>query len=349
MARPRVYPNPNPRAEHMLRGAAYSAAAAAARGLYGYYMAPRGGGRPPRPLPAGVLRARRNVNRALLRRTKKGHIRSMKKQIKKIKQQNEANMGDLTYRYIDVDDFDIPVNKIYWNWYALSDITDIEAVLAQLRYYDPTAPTNLVTADFATGSYQKEVLIELCSLNITTRANYTTPAEIVMYACRVKDDTSQTPLALMQAGDSDVSNVDLNNPQLYPSDIPLVTDLWKLKVLKKRHLEPGQQCSASISVKKPFTYDPHVSDTHNLTYQRRYGGCGILLGVNGGLAHDTTLDEQGLADTQVDIMIKRTYRVKYNAGASIKYIYVNDQLDAFTNDARVCVKDTPDQVTPVNA
>lgn len=222
------------------------------------------------------------------------------------------------------------VNNIGQNSYDLSTVTTIESVLANLRYYNPSAPATLTTASGTTGTYQKEFLIKRNYAKFFCRNNYQVPCEVSLYLVVPKEDTSITPLTAFQNGLADVGNPSSTSPLVYPSDSPQFMDLWKIVKTKKAYLLPGKSCQITHSTKS-FQYDPSLVDSHSLTYQSRYGSMAILVRVEGPLGHDTTANEQGSLVATLDYQIEKVIEIKYSAGADIKYIISNDNSNTFTN------------------
>lgn len=273
-------------------------------------------------------------------RTKIGkRVNNLSTKVRRIDKFQKGNMGTLVYRDISVSDEIIPANQIFYRMRSLNNISNLETVCAQLRYYDPSDPSNLVVADFTTGTYFKEVLFVKCTLHVTIRCNYNLPVEVTVYRCDVKADTDQNPSDCLASGTPDMTNATSTNPLIYPSDINLLNDLWYVKKIHRSLIQAGAQRTFTMSVDKPFNYDPHLTDTHALSFQRVFYGTAMLFRYRGVPAHDSVADEQGLQNCEVDVEMRRTWKVKYNAGADIKYIYTDTSgLDTFTNTANISNK-----------
>lgn len=279
---------------------------------------------------------RRRLNKSI-RSYKKSKLSRVAKRVDKLARYTASDMGTLIYRTIACDTQLSTANNCSNFSRSIGDTTSIEATLAQLKYYDPSAPTNLVTADFSTGAYHKEILFEKMSLKIKIRANYEIPLNVCVYHCSVKEDTSNSPVTIFSNGDTTISNSTSNSPFLYPSDLPLFNDLWKIEKTEKCVIQAGREKEFNIYNDKMITYDPSLTDAHSLTYQKNNGAKALFCRVWGCIAHDSVADEQGLQDVQYDFQMMRSYTLKYNAGADIKYVYVDETgLSTFTTGANVC-------------
>lgn len=79
--------------------------------------------------------------------------KQMKSQIRELRRLAEADMGELIYRFRNTFTVRSSVNSIDQGEYFSHTSDTLETILGQLRYYNPSAPTSLVTADGSAGSY----------------------------------------------------------------------------------------------------------------------------------------------------------------------------------------------------
>lgn len=288
-----------------------------------------------KPTVKQLQTAKKSINKSIIRKKKKSFPKTVKKQISHLRKLAESDMGTLIYRDLISDRLlASTVNQQVVSETSFNTKTDLEAVLAQLRYYDPTAPTTLVTADGATGTYQKEFLIQHSSGSMKFINNYQTPCLLKVYLCKNKVDTNILPATAFTNGLADVSSMANTNLQAYPNDSEQLKDLYSVKLLKKVQLQPGRSCSVSQTI-KDFQYDPTLYDSHALDYQKAFKSYHFMYILSGVLGHDSVLDEQGFTKAGIDIQIHKTYKVKYAAGADIKYVYTTQTLATFTNGALV--------------
>lgn len=268
--------------------------------------------------------------------------RQMKKQMRELKRVSEADTGLLVFRDIEASRLlasQAVQNEVSW---AGCSTAELEEVLAQLRYYDPAAPTTLVTADGTTGTYQKEFYFNKIYSKLTLRNSYQTPAMVCVYALEPKADTSITPSTAWSNGLTDASNGTVNSLNIYPTDSPQFNDLWSIKKTWKRLLQAGSEMACPYSI-KPFQYDPSLTDSHNLTFQRKQSFVYLIV-LQGVVAHDTTLNEQSFTAAGLDRQIERTFNVKYPANADIKFTYVTSSLSSITNGLVVSSKPVADNI-----
>lgn len=268
---------------------------------------------------------------------------SLQKQINSLKKTQKNNQGMLTYRWRTTGRILAAVNQQTFSSLVATSVTSLETVLSQLRYYDPAAPGSLVTADGTTGSYQKDFLFTLQSVIGLVRNNYQSPAKVTIYVFQVKDDTSINPPSAFANGLADVSNATETSPLVYVSDSDQLSDLWKIVKTYKCILQPGEEYEVSYSTPK-FRYDPSLTDSHPDSYQRRYKAYAIVARVEGVVGHDSSVDEQGMLAAGIDWVVKRTWKVSYDAGGDIDFVYVNDTSDSFTNGGLVSQKPIPDNL-----
>lgn len=258
----------------------------------------------------------------------------LKKKVSKISKLIEGATGTLIYKTDATGRLLASVNGVSYGDYVGSDVTTIENVIAQLRYYDPSAPSALVTADATTGSYQKEIQIVSQYGRLLVRNNYQIPCKVKLYVYVPKEDTSIAPSSAFSLGLADIGNPSGGSILLNMTDSEMLNDLYRIHKSSTRILAPGAEASISMGT-KGFQYDPSFVDTHALSYQKRYNSFIFTVRVEGVLAHDSSADEQGIAAGGVDTILERKFVVKYNAGIDLKYMVLSENLDTFTNGALV--------------
>lgn len=268
-------------------------------------------------------------------------VRGLKNQVRELRRVAESDMGTLIFRDREASSILASVNEQEASSLVGSSTTLLEEVLAQLRYYNPSAPSSLVTADGATGTYQKEFHFKRNYSRLLLRNNYQVPVKVTIYICSPKGETTISPLTAWTNGLTDISNATYNSTLSYPTDSQQFNDLYKVVKVKRSLLHPGNEYSCSHSTKS-FSYDPSLVDSHGLSYHRAFKSFLFLTVVQGVIGHDTSLSEYGVLASGVDVMLDRTYEVQYAAGADIKYVYVTGNLSAFTNGGVVSNKPVSD-------
>lgn len=256
--------------------------------------------------------------------------RTLKSKVRDLTKQVNASTGKLIYRTRNTDRVLASVNEQSWLSMYSDSISNLETVLGQLRFFDPSNPGTLLTGNGSTGTYQREYHFKTIYFNGTFRNNYQVPVKLKVYILKVKLDTSITPLAALDNGLTDNSNVTKNNPLVSMSDSDQLTDLWKIHKVHTKFLNPGMQCSV-IHSEKDIMYSPDLSDNHTSSYQKKNKSFYVVASVEGVLGHDTTADEQGFLQAGVDMSWDVKYEVRYDAGADLVYFYNSNSSDSFTN------------------
>lgn len=299
----------------------------------------KGGAAPLRGSDASYKRRRRD-RRAKAKKCNKLSGYALKKEvcklqnsIKELKHSESASLGQLTYRRHRAhtlvsannlqNDFVMQVNRV----------SDYETVLAQLLYYNPSAPATLTGADGTTGTYQKEFLFKSVYSSVHARNNYQTDCEVIIYLCCPKVDTNSNPDTAWDAGIADDAGNTTARTEYgtYPTDYDTFRDTYKAKRVCSKWLSPGQSTEVSYNVKN-IMYDPAFVDTHSVAHQRKLKTFNWLVLVKGGIAHDPVITtEQGVIGSGVDIIQKDTYVISYDAGINMSYVYLDNTLDNPTN------------------
>lgn len=268
-------------------------------------------------------------------------VKSIKKRVADLSKMDDATTGTLTYRLTEVQDVLTAINKQKTYSAHLNRSTEIENVMAQLKFFN-TADGLLVTTSGAAGTYQRNIWVKYSSIVVTVRNNYQIPAHVDFYYATVKDDTDQTIEQAWTAGVPDGSNLtDTTDLNQYPTDYNLVNDLYKVKKIKSILLEPGSEHSVK-QVEKGYNYDPATFDTHGLFFQKEYKAGQVLVVLRGTLSHDPNNDQQGISNVGLDVSALKTYKVKYSAGTNITYSYVDNNYDDMPNNAKVANKPVAD-------
>ena len=106
-----------------------------------------------------------------------------------------------------------------------------------------------------------------------------------------------------------------------------------MRSIKSVTLKPGQSCFVKHAT-GGFPYNAEINDVHNLAYQVSHKGFAFMVSVCGVPAHDSTASDQvGLIQGKIDYIEFKEVVVRYDAGAAIKYLEMDDNLDSFTNAA----------------
>lgn len=276
------------------------------------------------------------VSKAYRKVAKKNNpINKLKRDVKRLKIKAEGDQGTLVYRYRGVGRILASINSNAMQYVGISGVSTLEAVIANLKYYDPSAPTTLVTADFASGSFQKEVTFSKIYGKVTVRNNYQVPCKVKLYVCRPKEDTSISPIVCYTNGLTDMGAPTSTSTLMNLTDSDEFNSLWNIIKSSKHTLLPGQEASI-IHSGKLFQYDPSFVDDHTLSFQARFDGAVVVIRVEGVLGHDTSANEQARMQAGVDYESYILHEVQYSAGADIKYYVLSDNASASFTNGGVC-------------
>lgn len=252
----------------------------------------------------------------------------------------EAGMGTYIYKYRDSGTVKCSVNAIDYQTIANNQLTQLEGAIDNLPTFNPALPGTFTFVDFTTGTQQKEIEFASCYSHIYVQNNYNVPVKVTIYKCAPKDDTNITPKQAVINGLTDMgSGLTEQTPMLTPFDSSQFRDLWSVLKTTKRTLKAGQGFTVKNFVRS-FQYDPSFGDSHSLANQSRYGAHHYLVRVEGVVGHDTTNAEYGNLQGGIDYVHVMKFVIKYDAGADIKYIEVDDGNNSFTNGGRVSQLET---------
>lgn len=299
------------------------------------------------PLPSKIYK-RQKRRRPKTKSNKKlsKEVSRIKKQVSDLKHSENASLGNMTYRQLQVWNQTCANNVQSISLYEISKPSNYETVLAQLKYYDPSVPGTLITASAATGTYQKNFLVKSIFSKLTFRNNYQSDADVTVYLCTPKSDSSISPSQAWTDGiTTDAGNVTANTEiNQYPTDYDVFRDLWTAKRAAHKILSPGQSFDVSHSISN-VDYDPALYDEHSAQYQKRFKTAMWMVVLRGTLSHDTAVDDQlGLAQAGIDTYVQNTWNVQYDAGVNLSYVYLDTTLDTPTNGFVQSHQPIPDNV-----
>lgn len=360
----RVYTNKKqvmPRREYKYKHKAYAAKWAAkkfsefvpgaAGAGYAYSQYQKGGAAPLSGKNTG-FKLRQRKQRAERKKCKKLSGYALKKEVcqlknavKDLKHSEAASLATLTYRKIRSDRELAVETQQNAGVKNIVTTTNLETVINELLYYDPSNPTVLINADGALGSYQKNFLFKSISSKLRLRNNYQSDCEVTVYICTPKKDSSTNPTSAWTAGinDDPGSIGSFTEYGAYPTDTETFRDLWSAKRVAIKTLSPGQSCEVSHSV-SDVNYDPAITDTIVSIFQRSIKSCVWLYVVKGCLSHDTVANEQGISACGVDVQQSDTYKVSYDAGVNLSYTIIDDTMNSASNAFVQSHQPAPDNV-----
>lgn len=268
---------------------------------------------------------------------------TLKRELMNLKKTVKSDQATHTHRSRNVTSVGGGVNQVSVQTVGAFRTTDIEAAVANLRYYNPATPGTLTTADGSSGTYSRELHFDYVYEKLTLRNNYQTPCKVKVWMCTPKSDTNYSPTDMFSNGVTDQTiSIAVTSPLIYPSDIDYVTDNWKLKHVKSVLIQPGTEIDVSTSFPS-FNYDPGQVDYHNLSYQSKYKAHTWLVRVEGALGHDTVATEYSTLSGRVDCLADRKVKITYDAGCNLNdYSETNNADTTFTTAGVVSNKAVAD-------
>lgn len=306
-----------------------------ARGAYNMYR--RYAKRP------AVKAASKPVYKARAKRRPAAPLKTLKAKVNNLVKTAEQDMGHYTKRIRNTGRVVGNANASGINSFVGFNGAVIEATIDGLKVFDPATPATLITTDFTAGTFMKDIYIKSAYVSMKCRNNYQVPIKIRLYLCTPKADTDISPTTAMTNGLTDVGAPSSTSTLVYPTDSPQFRDLWSIKASYSFTLMPGREKKHSASI-KGFYYDPSLTDSHPQTYQARHRAHVWMVRVEGIFGHDTTANEQGTLQSNVDLQYDTVVNVKYAAGADIRYIEVEDNSDTFTNGGVVSSMPVADNI-----
>lgn len=248
-------------------------------------------------------------------------INRLNQRLNVIARQARTDLSTHVHRTRQTTDIRAPNNTVAYNEYCQKTIASLEQAMSYLRYYDANTPGTLLINVAGNGLYSREFQIKNIHSSIRVRNNYRYPAQVRIYSCTPKVDTDNKPYTYFTQGVADSSSTGYAAADLeaYPTDFKQVNDMWHLKCVFNGTLESGRTCTASHDT-GPFKYNPAVTDTHSLVYQKKFGGHLFFLRVSGDIGHTTITsgveDEQEAGACEVEVLEKRRYDIEYDAGGA---------------------------------
>lgn len=255
----------------------------------------------------------------------------LKSQVKELKRLAESDQGTHIDRRRYAGSALSAVAQSTHAEFAINTTSRMEDVLGNLRYYDPSNPGTLLTADGAVGTFHKEFYFKTMYAHANVRNNYQVPCKYTMYYVQPRDDTSITALTAWTNGLTDIGAPTSTEVDVYLSDSPQFNELWKIVKSRSGMLMPGREASLSLPL-GAVNYDPSLTDSHTSLYQTDAKGTMLIVRVEGVVGHDTTANQQDILAAGLDVSYSMKYEIRYPAGADIKYLVVqNFASGAFTN------------------
>lgn len=276
----------------------------------------------------------------------KKEIVSLKNKVKDLEHSENASLGRYTRRDLVPHQIVAGNNVQSTITFPINSADTYARVLSGLKYYNPSNPSTLITADASTGSYSKDFLVKSLYSKLTVRNNFQTDCTATVYLCVVKTDTSQTPLGSWNDGiDTDAGSVTSTTELAqYPSDFDVFNSTWRIEKSVRKDLSPGQSFECSHSL-KDLEYDPALINEEDAVYKKNDKSSAWLVVVHGTISHDTAVNNKvGYAPSGIDMVQSSTWKVEYNAGVNLSYVDSVNDLSIPTNTYVQSHQPKPDNI-----
>lgn len=289
----------------------------------------------------GVERQLAPKKRKLIKAPPKTKDEAQDRAIKDIKTRINLDTGTHVHRIRACVQQLATVNEATYRDLGVNDASNIEDVLSNLKYYDPSTPATLLTADGAVGTFSKSFHFTSIHNKFTVRNNFISPVNVRIYYVAPKSDTSILPSTAFTNGLADVGSPSATSPLTYLTDSPVFNKLWKIVKSQKATLQGGQTRTMSHTI-KDIKYDPAYNDSHTSSYKPIDGALRIIVRVTGAVGHTATT--VGHLACGVDITSDTVYTVKYQAGADLYQITLSDTSGAVTTASLFTDKPVGDNI-----
>lgn len=269
---------------------------------------------------------------------------SLRKEVKLIKRQLNADSAKHVYKAMYASTYSCAVNQCSYNESPIVTGPLIETFMANLRYYDPSAPGTLVTANASTGTYQREIHFKNIHGSIEISNNYQVPCKVRVYLLKPKGDTAITPSTYYNNSITDqlIGGGSTTTKGVFPTDLNAFMAQWSCSCVKDVVLDAGARIVATHNT-GGFKYDPSLFDSHSLDYQTKFKACAWFVRLEGVFGHDTSANQQTTLAGQVDVNVQIKADIMYDAGINLDDLYVlNSHAAAFTNAGVVSNKPIAD-------
>lgn len=277
------------------------------------------------------------------RKTKK----PLTKQVKELSRMVKSDQAYHRFKVITSDEVGPnTTGTCVYKEYVCNTATKLQTAMANLRYYDPSTPGTLTTANASTGTYSREVHVKNVYAKLYLRNNYQSPCRMKVYLVMPKADTNIVPLTWYTNGITDqvISGGNATTPGLFLSDIDQFTGQWKMKCLKDVILDSGSELIVTHST-GPFDFDPSVYDSHALDYQTKWKAFSFIVRLEGVVAHDSSAAEYGTLVGSADTLMSVITDFVYDAGVNLNDIYISDtRATGFTNGGLITSKPVADNI-----
>lgn len=259
---------------------------------------------------------------------------SLKKRVRRLEIDNSAQMSNLLYKEISTDYIETDPNVATYTSYSITSKSQMAKPMAQLRYYNPSAPSTLITADAADLAETNKVMFRNIYAGITLKNNYRAPVKVTVYCLETKSDTNTGPNAQMDAAIADqvlqqgATTWNKANPNIYPTELTFFKQKWKVLDSCTKVLANGRSMTCRCNIPN-FWYSPAYNDVNTNNFTTKYKSRVFYVRTQGVLGHEaagvTDGADVGYIGGSLDVSQLIRYNVRYDAGGpSLNLIYVDN-------------------------
>lgn len=256
------------------------------------------------------------------------NIQAINKQIKDLRKAVNVDLSTHTYKRTDTPAYaQSLIGRCNHLLVDVNTVSKIETMIANLRFFNPSAPATLVTVDAGSGTYSRDYKITNIHSKLIFRNNYNVPAHVKVYLCKAKKDTATSPLTEYTSALTDsviTASVDETSPLMYITDMERVKENWDISVEFDQVLPSGGQGEVSHNTGE-FSYDPSDADTNTNAYQKKNKAFAWVIRLQGVLGHDTTSpNARTLLVSALDYYNTVKAVIKYDAGTQLDDYYITE-------------------------
>ncbi len=224
-----------------------------------------------------------------------------------------------------------------------NSVTILNINIQAVPYFDPSTPATKITVNLSAPAYRNAIFIKKIKSSINMRNNYRLDVKYTLYSVSPKGDTSTGPITAINDGLADVTGTASpeQDPQFWPTDSKVFTELYKINNKWTGILKPGGELTAYWNTSRSFKYRPAVVAEQADTYQKRYQSQIWILRISGTLVHDNgTVDLTTTGRCGIDYITNTEYTIQYPGGSDL---YQIDSAETLATILATAVQTAPEQ------
>lgn len=264
--------------------------------------------------------------------------KGLSRRIAKIERLNKVLVTTLIYKTAENFRIDSSANQAAYQHVNGIIGADWNYMLQNLKFFNPSVPGTLITADNSIDTVQVNVRYYGKSLLIL-RNNYGFPVKLTVYLVRPLQASSSTVVTQASSAGTALGITTWETSLMhFLEDVKGAypyKQYWKTLKKHKFELEGGGEARVGFTTK--MTQKAGTSFETAATYAPKRGEIHYLVRISGHVAHDSddtkAATEQGIAPARLDMVRYNNLVARYNGGASHKYYLTANSLNSFTNGA----------------